>query len=173
MSYTLRPATLADAPALSAFASAHFPDSTPPIVSSEHIEVFVSENLDEASFTHFLETGSHSFTLAVDKNDDIIAYAGIDHTASQPDEVPGDAAYLSKFYLSAETRGTGLARELMQSVISEARADGKDGLHLRTPQLNHRAQAFYEKVGFSQVGECPFHLTETVTVQDYIYHLPL
>lgn len=91
----------------------------------------------------------------------------------RPAEIPGKAAYLSKFYLSAETRGTGLARELMDAAIAAARADGKDGLHLGTHQLNHRAQAFYEKMGFTRVGERTFQLTATEVAHDYIYHLSI
>lgn len=173
MPHTLRPAVLADVPALSAFASAHFPDAAPPVVPREIVAAFVSENLDEASFTRYIETGAYSFTLAVNEAGDIIAYFGIDHEAPQPAEIPGNAAYLSKFYLSAETRGTGLARELMDAAIAAARADGKDGLHLGTHQLNHRAQAFYEKMGFTRVGERTFQLTDTEVAHDYIYHLSI
>ena len=173
MPHTLRPAVLADVPSLSAFASAHFPDAAPSVVPREFVTAFVSENLDEASFTRYIETGAYSFTLAVNEAGDIIAYSGIDHEAPQPAEIPGNAAYLSKVYLSAETRGTGLARELMDAAIAAARADGKDGLYLGTHQLNHRAQAFYEKMGFTRVGERTFQLTATEVAHDYIYHLSI
>lgn len=61
----------------------------------------------------------------------------------------------------------------MDAAIAAARADGKDGLHLGTHQLNHRAQAFYEKIGFTRVGERTFQLTATEVAHDYIYHLSI
>lgn len=169
----IRPATSADVSALAAFAAVNFPDAAPGFMPREALHEFVSKNLNEAFFTHAIETGAFTFTLAVDEAGKIVGYTGIDHVSEQPVEVPGRAAYLSKFYLAAEARGGGLAGELMQTVFESARAAGCDGVHLGTHHENLRAQKFYEKMGFVQVGERIFPLTEEVAGQDYIYYLPL
>lgn len=87
--------------------------------------------------------------------------------------MPGQAAYLSKFYLLASSRGSGLAQALLQEVKEQAKADGRDGLYLGTHQENRRAQAFYEKSGFRKVGRREFELTAGVIGQDFIYYIPL
>ncbi|WP_237232909.1 GNAT family N-acetyltransferase [Rothia nasisuis] len=173
MTVIIRPATLTDAAALSDFAGTYFPDAAPATVPRAAVAEFIATNLDEASLARHIATGAYAFTIALNTQGEIIAYTGIDHEAEQPAEVPGSAAYLSKFYLSEEARGTGLAQELMSRVIEDARADGKDGLHLGTHRENVRAQKFYEKMGFKRVGERVFRLTETVVGHDYIFYLPL
>lgn len=173
MTLTLRPATLADLPALAAFAAATFPDAAPAVIPRQAVASFIEQNLSEAALRGFLDKGSYSFTLALDPQGQILAYAGIDHQAPQPPEVPGQAAYLSKFYLLASSRGSGLAQALLQEVKEQAKADGRDGLYLGTHQENRRAQAFYEKSGFRKVGRREFELTAGVIGQDFIYYIPL
>lgn len=173
MTFTLRRATLADAPALSAFASRYFPDAAPDVVPRDAIAAFIAENLNEQKIGDYISTGTYEFTLAENPHGEIMGYFGFDLTAEQPAEIPGRAAYLSKFYLSDTARGTGLARTLMDAVIEDARAGGYDGVHLGTHQLNHRAQAFYERAGFVRLGERFFDLAPGVRGEDYIYHLPL
>lgn len=173
MTFTLRRATLDDAPALSAFASRYFPDAAPDVVPRDAVDTFIAENLNEQKIAEYISTGTYEFTLAEDPAGEIVGYFGFDLAAEQPAEIPGHAAYLSKFYLSESARGTGLARTLMDTVIEAARTAGYDGVHLGTHQLNHRAQDFYERAGFVRVGERFFDLAPGVRGEDYIYHLPL
>lgn len=173
MIYTVRPAALADAPALSAFAQATFPEAAPPVVLREAVQNFMDTALTEASFTRYIGTGSYSFTLAENERGEIIGYTGIDHTQPQPSEIPGTAAYLSKFYLGPAARGSGLASDLMERVKEGARAAGMDGIYLATHQENYRAQKFYEKMGYSIVGTREFQIAPGVLAQDFIYYLPL
>lgn len=173
MTYTLRPAVLADATALSAFAQATFPQAAPPVVPREAVQNFVDTALDEASFTRYISTGSYSFTLAENERGEIIGYTGIDHSQPQPSQIPGTATYLSKFYLAPTMRGSGLAGELMELVREQARAAGRDGIYLGTHQQNYRAQKFYEKMGYTIVGTRLFQLSAGVQAQDFIYYQSL
>ncbi|MDO4897823.1 MAG: GNAT family N-acetyltransferase [Rothia sp. (in: high G+C Gram-positive bacteria)] len=173
MTFTLRPATLADASALSAFASQNFPDAAPAVVPRDAVAAFVAASLNEEAVARYIKTGAYRFTLAVNQEGEIIAYSGIDTREPQPAEVPGKAAYLSKFYVGAEARGTGVSHALMQAVIDEACATGHDGLHLGTHRENYRAQKFYEKNGFVKVGTRQFELAAGICGDDFIYHLPI
>lgn len=81
MTLTLRPATLADLPALAAFAAATFPDAAPAVIPRQAVASFIEQNLSEVALRGFLDKGSYSFTLALDPQGQILAYAGIDHQA--------------------------------------------------------------------------------------------
>lgn len=173
MTFTIRLATLTDAGALSAFASANFPDAAPAVVPRDAVAAFVAEKLSPEAFTAYISTGAYVFNIALDEAGQIIAYSGVDTAEPQPAEVPGAAAYLSKFYVGAAARGTGVSRALMRQVIEDARAAGKNGVHLGTHQQNYRAQGFYEKQGFTRVGTRTFEVAPGVLGDDFIYHLPI
>ena len=59
---------------------------------------------------------------------------------------------LSKMYVDATMRGSGLTPALMDAVIRQAAAHGTDLLWLGTHVTNKRAQKAYKRAGFRQVG---------------------
>jgi ribosomal protein S18 acetylase RimI-like enzyme len=65
---------------------------------------------------------------------------------------------LLRLYVSAEWHGKGLGPTLMNECISEAKAAGFKTLWLGVWEKNFRAQAFYQKFGFSNCGTHIFHL---------------
>ncbi len=67
---------------------------------------------------------------------------------------------LVRLYVSRESLGSGVGAALMQSCISEARTKGYRTLWLGVWEHNHRAQAFYRKWGFHEVGTHVFQLGE-------------
>jgi len=66
-----------------------------------------------------------------------------------------DAAVLNEVYVRPERRGTGLADELMARAVDHARTQELplDRLVLDVDRENERAQAFYERHGFTHWGE--------------------
>ena len=64
-------------------------------------------------------------------------------------EVVGE---LSKVYVDAAMRGSGLTPALMDAVTRQAGAHGTDLLWLGTHVTNKRAQKAYKRAGFRQVG---------------------
>jgi ribosomal protein S18 acetylase RimI-like enzyme len=59
---------------------------------------------------------------------------------------------LLRFYVDKPWQGQGVARELMQAVLRQSRERGARELWLGVWERNVRAQAFYRKHGFRQVG---------------------
>lgn len=55
--------------------------------------------------------------------------------------------------LQDDYQGSGLGRQMMELLVAEARAAGRDGVELTTMMQNHRAYALYEKVGFHHYGD--------------------
>jgi ribosomal protein S18 acetylase RimI-like enzyme len=56
-------------------------------------------------------------------------------------------------------RGQGVGNALLGALLERAREDGYDGLSLAVDRHNKGAIAFYEQLGFEQVGETPQSLT--------------
>lgn len=75
---------------------------------------------------------------------------------SVPVEPAGPALELRQLYVLAPWQGSGIARELMEWALAEARARGKAELYLTVYTDNHRARAFYRRYGFEEVGPYAF-----------------
>ncbi|WP_028241327.1 GNAT family N-acetyltransferase [Stutzerimonas azotifigens] len=60
--------------------------------------------------------------------------------------------YLATLAVSPERHGSGFAREMVETVIERLRADGVLRVELMVEADNHRAQAFYRKLGFEHEG---------------------
>lgn len=76
------------------------------------------------------------------------------------DEAPHDetAVELSRFYVSRDWHGRGVAHAMMALVFDRARANGADCVWLGVWEHNERAKAFYAKCGFTVYGEHAFVL---------------
>jgi len=86
---------------------------------------------------------------------------------------PGDFE-LKRFYLLGPWQGGGNGRALMHQVLNIARQLGTKRLLLAVYENNKRAVAFYERAGFSHIGETVFMVGD-VAFRDMVYakHLKL
>jgi RimJ/RimL family protein N-acetyltransferase len=91
-------------------------------------------------------------TLVVEAEQQLVAYAQV-RRAPAPACVTGDALIeLWRFYVDRPWQGRGIAQRLMERVDEEARRLGGKTIWLGVWEHNHRAQAFYRKAGFVDVG---------------------
>lgn len=97
-------------------------------------------------------------TLIARIEGDAVAYAQL-RTAPVPACVDDRRAIeLARFYVSREQHGRGIAQHLFAQVRAAAVARGADTIWLGVWEHNRRAQAFYRKVGFVDVGVQEFLL---------------
>lgn len=90
-----------------------------------------------------------------------------------PDGHPADGAIeLHQLYLAESAKGTGVADALMRWAIAEARARGHAILYLSVFTENPRAQAFYRRYGFVDIGRNPFRVGNHID-EDRIWRLDL
>ena len=97
-------------------------------------------------------------TLVVSDDDGaLVAYAqlrpGAPATATTPAPIE-----LWRFYVDASQHGRGLAPRLMDAIVEAARARGARTLWLGVWERNLRAQKFYRKCGFTEIGTHTFLL---------------
>jgi GNAT superfamily N-acetyltransferase len=67
---------------------------------------------------------------------------------------------VDQLYVRGEHHGTGVARELMDWGIEEARNRSAQALYLTVFIGNHRARRFYERYGFEDAGRYAFMVGE-------------
>jgi tRNA (guanine37-N1)-methyltransferase len=69
---------------------------------------------------------------------------------------------ISKIYLRQSAHGSGIAQQLMDVAVEDAKAHGAQSVWLGVNQQNARANAFYERSGFLLVGERSFEVGENI-----------
>jgi ribosomal protein S18 acetylase RimI-like enzyme len=149
--FTIRRATVADAAALAEFGARTFFETFSADNTAENMAVHLelawapalqrAEILDPTWDTLLAESGG--------------LLAGFAQLAA--DHAPACVATvrpieLKRFYVDKSWQGQGMARKLMDAVVSQARARGAQELWLGVWERNERAQAFYRKCGFEKVG---------------------
>jgi ribosomal protein S18 acetylase RimI-like enzyme len=79
---------------------------------------------------------------------------------------------ISKIYVRASAHGSGIAQQLMDAAVADARAEAAQSVWLGVNQHNTRANSFYEKSGFLLVGERRFQVGDTLE-EDFVRELVL
>ena len=101
----------------------------------------------------------NALTLLVEAQDELVAFAQL--AFDSPNHAAGaqrPATHLQRLYVDREWHGTGLARDIMDTVVGRAVESGAGELWLAVWERNDRAIAFYRKVGFTVAGEQSFQL---------------
>lgn len=162
MTPLVRPATAADALALSRLGAATFRETferenTPEDMASYLAETFsperqAAEIADPASIVLLAERhGTFGYT-------ELVGYAHLVFGPA-PAAVQGlEPLELKRLYVASAWHGQGVAHALMDAVLDSARARGAQTLWLGVWERNPRAAAFYRKYGFARVGEHTFML---------------
>ena len=168
---TVDRAGLWDAEALSGVAAATFPLACPPDATPDDIEIFIAEVLSGERFGEYLTDPNRTVLKAVG-DDEIVGYAMLDGgRPADPDVaavLDSDAVVeVSKLYVLPGHHGTGVSTALMQAALGQAGADGYGTIWLGVNQQNARAQRFYAKHGFEQVGSRTFRLGSQIC-HDYV-----
>ncbi len=156
MPITTRRATPADAAELHDVAARTFALACPPGTRQADIDDFIRTHLSEPRFAEYLADGRRILLLASD-GEKAVGYAMlVGGPIADPDvrAVVDEATSieLSKFYVLADSHGSGVAGTLMATTLAEAAASGAATCWLGVNQENARAARFYEKNGFTVRG---------------------
>lgn len=73
-----------------------------------------------------------------------------------------DSLEIKQLYVAEDWIGTGLGAALMRRVLETAQAERCPAVVLGVWERNERAQAFYQRFGFREVGEVEFRLGQDV-----------
>ena len=156
MAVSLRFATADDAALLHSVAAATFALACPPDTTQASIDAFIAEHLSETSFAGYLADPQRQLIIG-QHNGAAAGYTMIVFGEPADSDVAAavtlrPTAELSKCYVLADHHGTGLAATMIAASVEAARERGALSVWLGVNIHNARANRFYEKNGFAQVG---------------------
>ena len=158
-----------DAAAMARIGRRTFVETFAHLYSAENLAAFL-ENHNEANWR--AELGDPAFAVRIGEVDgEAVAYAKLAPPAL-PYKVEGPVIELRQFYVLKPWHGSGIAAELMDWVIAEARRRGAGEIQLSVFTDNPRARRFYERYGFEKVGIYAF-MVGTHADEDLIMRLKL
>jgi diamine N-acetyltransferase len=163
----------ADAAALSAFAEAAFIATFGHIYAPEDLALFLADWNTPARLAAQFADPAWAIALVRDGED----IAGFAKLGPIDFELPAghsadNAIELHQLYLAESAKGSGIADALMRWAIGVARARGHAILYLSVFTENPRAQAFYRRYAFVDIGRNPFRVGNHID-EDRIWRLDL
>lgn len=148
-----RDATVADAAVLDRIFDKTFCDTFAHLYAAEDLDAFLS-SFGIVDWEAQLRDRAYAFRIA-EADGIAVGYSKLG-PLKLPIEPQGRALLLDQFYVLNAYHGTGIAQELMDWTIEEARRRTADELYLTVYVDNHRARRFYEHYGFEPVGRYDF-----------------
>lgn len=157
LSVTIRSANTSDAALLAELGARTFADTFADYNRPEDMAVYLATSFSQEQMRMELRDSSCTFLIAEVENSPA-GYA-LMRSGEAPEEVSRERPIeIVRFYLSREWHGQGVANALMRACISKAEQDGCDAIWLGVWERNTRAQAFYRKWNFREVGTHLFQL---------------
>lgn len=155
-----RDAAPVDGAALSAMARQCFTDTFGTLYRAEDLAAFLDTSFGERGLAAQIGDPAYRIRIAWD-GADIAGFAKVG-----PVLFPGDwgtgAIELHQLYVLGSWQGAGVAPLLMDWALETARAGGYQKMMLSVFIDNIRAQRFYRRYGFAEVGHYGFRVGEQV-----------
>jgi ribosomal protein S18 acetylase RimI-like enzyme len=153
MTATYRDATVADAATLDRIFEVTFVDTFGHLYAAEDLEMFLASS-GIADWEQDLRNPLFACRIA-EVDGEAAGYAKLG-----PVKIPVDtdqsAILLDQLYVLKEHHGVGIARELMDWALAEAKRRSAQAMYLTVYVENHRARRFYDRYGFEAVGRYDF-----------------
>ena len=133
-------------------AFAHHPQNAPDDLNHYMRQAFSIEQITEE-----LADSKNSFLIA-EIDGELAGYSKIIFGTIEPGVTAETPVELARLYSHQKFLGQGVGQTLMNASLERARGAGCDVMWLGVWEYNPRAQAFYQKNGFREVGRHVFQL---------------
>ena len=159
--HAIRDATRQDAVMLHLLAAATYPMAAPGTPQAD-VQLHIGQHLSVESFLGYLADAERKLFIA-EVDGTPAGYGMLNlHGETDPEVAPmlarAPSIELSKFYLLAGRHGTGLADELMNVILAEARSTDAASLWLGVHDANDRPNRFYDRHRFVRRGLKSFQI---------------
>ena len=152
---TIRKADEGDVVLLSVLASTTFYEAYFEQDESHNLAAYIYRSFEPEHLRTEFDDPSSTFFIA-EVNGRAVGYARL-IAGSTAESVTGDAIIeLKRFYVLERLWKAGVGRQLLEHCLRYSRQNGFDTLWLGVWEENIRAQRFYSKFGFRQVGTLLF-----------------
>jgi diamine N-acetyltransferase len=166
-----RTPTLDDAQALADLGRQTFVDTFGTLYSTENLQPFLEANYSLAALQADLNNHEHLLQVAEEANGQMIGYCKLAMANSFPGPFEGrHVMMLKQLYLKAAYHGMGVADQLMEWTLGEARSRGYDDIVLSVFSENPRAQRFYQRYGFEKYMDY-FFMVGDHRDEEFLYRL--
>lgn len=157
---TLRDATPADVPALSALAIEAFNAKFADLYSPQDLATFLAEALEEAPIAAGLANPDSVYQLA-EADGRLVGYCRVGLKCGFPEHARGAKVMeLKQLYTASDATGMGIGKALMDWAMEQFATRGADEAQLSVYSENHGAHRFYERYGFEKVADITFKVGE-------------
>jgi GNAT superfamily N-acetyltransferase len=148
-SVTVSIADKPDAATIADISRRTFMDTFAPHNTPENMDLFMSTQFTRKQLINQVGAPGNTFLLAR-LDGEPVGYARLFEGKELPQGIAGSTAIeIARIYAEQHVIGKGVGKALMQAAIDLARQKGKDWIWLGVWEHNHRAIAFYEKMGFA------------------------
>lgn len=157
--FKIRRGVFADAVALAPFAVRVFNDTFAgnPLNAPDDMHSYITEFMSVEAFGKELSDENSIFYIA-EAHGEMIGYAKLQENSTEECVTGAKPIELQRLYVAQEFHGTGIANALMEECFAVAARKNYETMWLGVWEHNFRAQRFYEKIGFRQVGTHVFQL---------------
>jgi ribosomal protein S18 acetylase RimI-like enzyme len=154
---TIRPAVPGDAAALAEFAERTFRDAFAADNDPDDMDAYCSTAFGLDRQRAQIADPAIDTIVAIDGRGDMAAYVQL-RPGRPADGIAPDPIELWRFYVDAAHHGLGLAHQMMAATLEAATKRGAKTVWLGVWERNVRAQRFYRKVAFADIGAHTFTL---------------
>ena len=151
--FTLKKIDNIDAELLSRLCTETYMQAYEGVHEKHDMDSYCRNNYDISSTESLLSASDTEVVVAYQGSDPAGFYVIKHHPCSVV--LAGQSTELKQIYVLSEYFGGGLGRTLFESAVDNAQKNNSQWLWLCVSGINYRAKAFYEKTGFSKIGEGP------------------
>ena len=162
----IKSAGFSDLPVIHDLAHRIWPDAYGEILSPEQMKYMLEQIYSLPSLQNQLITLKHTFILILDNN------IPVGFASFSLKEKNSTVYRLHKIYVLPQQQGTGTGKLLLAHVINTIRSLGATSLELNVNRHN-KARLFYEKQGFTIIGEEDIDIGQGYFMNDYVMKLAL
>jgi diamine N-acetyltransferase len=159
----IRRCTSADVGTIAALGARLFVEAYGPSHPEPDRSEYIARAYSHDTIAQAIEGEGSTVFVAEDHAGEPVGYAHVSMTDELPPGVEGTrAAEIVRFYVDAGQQGRGVGAALMARCLDEAARRGADVVWLQTWSQASWAVGFYQRMGFSIVGEKPFYFGKRV-----------
>jgi diamine N-acetyltransferase len=161
----IRPADLDDINTIGFLAQQIWPDTYGDILSAEQLKYMLKLIYSPRALRRQMVNEQQQF-LIMERDEEPIGFASWSAT-------PTTGVFkLHKLYVLPGRQGKGLGRTLLQFIYDAIRPEGARRLRLNVNR-NNKAREFYERMGFTVIGEEDIDIGHGYFMNDYIMEIPV
>lgn len=162
---SIRKATPADAAAMAELGAATFTETFGHLYPPEDLQTFLSKNHSLESWTRALTDPTRGVFVVEDQSGRKIGFIAVGACKLPVENLEAQAGEVQQLYVLAEFHNLRLGRRLMEQGLEWLESQGRAPLYIGVWSENYGAQRFYQRYGFSKVGEYGFPVGNTVDAE--------